>query len=206
MDVDVTGSNPVGHPNLASYSWEAVFYWKHTGMPRSSRILLCCQVSENMSMSDKELYWLAGLLEGEGSFLPGPPSAPNTVGIALTMTDEDVVARVAALWGVTYHEVRRNRSTMMGWKAIFYVHLRGKRAAELMQRLRPLMGLRRQRQIERALASYNPHLRRKLYREQIAEIKTQLAQGRKHGEIASQYGVDRSTISHIKAGIRSAYR
>lgn len=51
-------------------------------------------------MSEKELYWLAGLLEGEGSFSPGPTSAPNSARISLTITDADVVARVAALWGV----------------------------------------------------------------------------------------------------------
>jgi hypothetical protein len=122
------------------------------------------------------------------------------------MTDADVVARVAALWGVAYHEVRQERSRIMGWKPNYYVHLRGKPAAKLMERLLPFMGERRQRQIARALASYNPHLRRKLSPEQIAIIKAKLAQGHKHGDIAKQYGVDRSTISHIKAGIRPAYR
>jgi hypothetical protein len=44
-----------------------------------------------------DLHWLAGLLEGEGSFLKGPPSAPRHPILALQMTDEDVVARVAAM-------------------------------------------------------------------------------------------------------------
>jgi hypothetical protein len=75
-------------------------------------------------MTDQDFYWLAGLLEGEGSFLPGPPSAPNSLRIALMMTDADVVARVAALWGVAYHGVRQERSRIMGWKPNYYVHLR----------------------------------------------------------------------------------
>ena len=157
-------------------------------------------------MLDQDFYWLAGLFEGEGSFMPGPPSAPNSIRIILTMTDADVVARVAALWGVAYHEVRQERSRVMGWKANYYVHLRGKRAAVLMEQLLPLMGERRQRQIQRALASYNPHLRSKLNPEQIAAIKARVAQGHKHTDIAKEYGVDRSTISHIKAGTRRAYR
>lgn len=102
-------------------------------------------------MSDREFFWLAGLLEGEGSFLPGPPSATNSVRIALTMTDADVVERVAALWSVSYHEVRRDRCRLMGWKPNYYVHLRGRRAVEMMKLLRPLMGQRRQEQIDRAL-------------------------------------------------------
>lgn len=157
-------------------------------------------------MSDQEFYWLAGLLEGEGSFSPGPPSAPNSLRITLTMTDADVVARVAALWRVSYHEVRQERCRVMGWKPNFFVLLRGKPASELMRRLLPLMGERRQLQIERALASYNPRMRRKLCPEQVVEIKAQLAEGCKHGDLAKQYGVDRSTISHIKAGSKPAYR
>ncbi len=122
------------------------------------------------------------------------------------MTDEDVVARVAALWGVAYHEVRQQRSRVMGWKPNYYVHLRGRPAVELMERLLPFMGERRQQQIRRALESYNPHLRNKLLPEQIAAIKVQLAEGRKHSELAKQYGVHRSTISHVKAGVRKAYK
>lgn len=157
-------------------------------------------------MTEQELYWLAGLLEGEGSFMLGPPSAPNKVSIALSMTDEDVVARVASIWGITYNNVRREYYERMGWRPAFFVHLRGKRAVELMQRLLPLMGKRRQEQIKRALASYNPYLRNKLSPTQIAEIRLKLGDGYTHGEIARHYGVDRSTVSHIKAGKRPAYR
>jgi hypothetical protein len=46
-----------------------------------------------------ELYWLAGLLEGEGSFVKGPPSRPNCPIVQLAMTDGDVVERAARLLG-----------------------------------------------------------------------------------------------------------
>ncbi len=157
-------------------------------------------------MTEQEFYWLAGLLEGEGSFLPGPPSAPNKPSITLTMTDADVVARVALLWGVAFHEVRRDRSTRMGWKPNYFTHLRGRPAVQLMVRLRPLMGERRQQQIERAVTSYDPNRRRKLSATQMDEIRVKINQGCKHGDLARQYGVDRSTISHIKAGKRPSYR
>ena len=45
---------------------------------------------------------LDSLLEGEGSFMPGPPSYSNSPIIAVQMTDEDVVVRVAQAFGVTY--------------------------------------------------------------------------------------------------------
>jgi hypothetical protein len=151
-------------------------------------------------LNEMELYWLAGLLEGEGSFSSGPPSAPNSVPISLTMTDEDVVARVATLWNVAYHPVHRKRSVSMGWKQSYFVHIRGKPAVDLMRQLKPLMSNRRREQIERALSSYDPHLRRKLRPEQITEIRARLNDGCKHSDLARRYGVDRSTISHIKAG------
>lgn len=157
-------------------------------------------------VSERDFYWLAGLLEGEGSFSPGPPSAPNSVRITLSMTDRDVVARVAALWSVAYHEVREQRSLERGWKPAYHVSLRGKRALEFMHDLLPLMGERRQLQIRRALASYNPYLGHKLRPEQITEIRKLLAGGCTHTEVALKYGVHRSTVSHIKAGVRKAYK
>jgi DNA invertase Pin-like site-specific DNA recombinase len=75
-----------------------------------------------------------------------------------------------------------------------------------MRELLPLMGERRQLQIRRALASYNPYLRYKLRPEQLAEIRRLLVEGCTHTEIAMKYGVHRSTVSHIKAGVRKAYK
>lgn len=103
-------------------------------------------------MTRNELHWLAGLLEGEGSFMAGPPSDPHRPRVAIQMTDEDVIARVAAFWCVAYIRQTDRRNT--SWKPVFTVQLRGRRAVELMRRLRPLMGCRRQRQIDIAVASF----------------------------------------------------
>ncbi len=53
-----------------------------------------------MHLTNDDAQWLAGLLEGEGSFLAGPPSARNVPRVALEMTDRDVVARAARLLAV----------------------------------------------------------------------------------------------------------
>ena len=45
-----------------------------------------------------ELHWLAGLLEGEGSFMTGPPSSPGLPVIAVNMTDHDVMARIGQIF------------------------------------------------------------------------------------------------------------
>jgi hypothetical protein len=100
-----------------------------------------------------ELHWLAGLLEGEGSFMAGPPSSPRMPIISVNMTDEDVVSRVGRIFGrkVFAYKPRDPR-----WQQSYQVRVTGGRAVRWMTLLRPLMGMRRQAQIDRALASYEP--------------------------------------------------
>lgn len=104
-------------------------------------------------MTEREFYWLAGLLEGEGSFGAAPPSEPNRPRIALAMTDEDVVGKVAVLFGQSYAHCRKD-SRNPNWKPYYRVQVRGKKAVELMTSLYPLMSSRRQRQIDSALSNY----------------------------------------------------
>lgn len=101
-------------------------------------------------MTDSELHWLSGLLEGEGSFCCPPPSEPGRVRIQLHMTDEDVVKRVADLWGQGYWQTSVAKEH---YSPAFRTQLRGKAAEALMLKLHPLMGARRKSQIERALDS-----------------------------------------------------
>lgn len=104
---------------------------------------------------DKELdiYWLAGLLEGEGSFLKGPPSKRSAIAVRLAMTDPDVVARVAELFDRSM--CRSDRGVEFGLRPVFITALKGAAAARLMRALHPVMGHRRRAQIERALSG--PH-------------------------------------------------
>lgn len=102
-------------------------------------------------MTEKEKYWLAGLLEGEGSFMKGPPSDPNRPRITIGMTDRDVIEKVADLFGVEYiAEIDRE-----DYKTSYKVQIRGMKAIDLMCELRPLMGERRQQQIDKAANSYD---------------------------------------------------
>lgn len=96
--------------------------------------------------------WLAGLLEGEGSFLKGPPSRPNAPVIKLQMKDEDVVRRAAKLMGTT--SCSESEPDNPKWSKTYITYVRGGKAIELMRRLRPYMGIRRQAQIDAALASH----------------------------------------------------
>jgi hypothetical protein len=153
-------------------------------------------------LSDENcLLWLAGLLEGEGSFLRGMPSEPNTPRISVAMTDEDVIERIAKLCNINYHHLLPRNE---GHKDVYRIIFRGKRAVELMKQLRPLMGKRRQGQIERALNSYTkkPPTRAnaKITEAQAYEIKLRLKNGEKPSTIAVHFDVSESIVNEIKYG------
>lgn len=114
-----------------------------------------CVVIEDCDPST--LGWLAGLLEGEGSFMRGPPSKSNLPRIAIAMTDLDVIVKVANLFGA---KVFRGRPALAKNKLIYSCGLQGSKAVLLMKLLKSLMSTRRQAQIEKALASYKPSYKR----------------------------------------------
>lgn len=149
-------------------------------------------------MTDSELYWLAGLLEGEGSFQQGPPSAPKSPRIVLQMTDEDVVARAAKLLGVACVPYPARQ---VNWKPTFVCRLTGNRAVIVMQQLHPIMGTRRQQQIDKALSCWKPR-EPKVTPEQKAEIQTLLNQGVTQRDIAVRFGISQPAVSYIKLGSR----
>jgi len=103
-------------------------------------------------LSERDLYWLAGLLEGEGSFGITRCHVGGRVYlyplIQLGMSDEDVIARVATLYGAAYGKVKPSRP---GNKPRYRTTLTNQRAAALMTLLCPIMGTRRQARIREVL-------------------------------------------------------
>jgi hypothetical protein len=104
-------------------------------------------------ISSEELHWLAGWLEGEGSFMAPPPSDPRRPRISAQARDKDVVAEAGRLFRIKpvfdKSVQRRNPS----WSAIWRVLLQGNRAIGLMLALEPLMGVRRRDQIRAAVTT-----------------------------------------------------
>jgi hypothetical protein len=102
-------------------------------------------------ISSRELHWLAGWLEGEGSFLAPPPSDPRRVRISGQAKDEDVVREVGRLFQIKplFDQAGQRRNPK--WSPMWRVLLQGNRASALMLALEPLMGARRQSQIRAAV-------------------------------------------------------
>lgn len=101
-----------------------------------------------------ETAWLAGLLEGEGSFMVYRRSnrRPALI-VKVKMTDKDVVERAAVLMGgnkVTPEKDKRENNSDC-WVARSH----GQKAAVVMKAVRPYMGQRRGAKIDELLAMSN---------------------------------------------------
>jgi len=149
------------------------------------------------SLPVTDLYWLAGLLEGEGSFMAGPPSNPRMPVLSVNMTDEDVMARLGRIFGRKVQVVRPRNPR---WRTSYQLRVQGGSAVRWMILLRPLMGSRRQAQIDRALASYAPRPVALLSDEASHAALDALAAGATVKDVAGRFGVSIWCIYDLRLG------
>lgn len=90
-----------------------------------------------------DIAWLAGLLEGEASFML---KNGNTT-IQVQMTDKDVMDRAAALLGTKVGDYGRKPKGKASYLPVFWLAIHGTRAIGWMMTLYVLMGKRRQAKI-----------------------------------------------------------
>lgn len=119
----------------------------------------------SQEFSEAEISWLAGLLEGEGSFWTAKLRAGDKWNaeraydyrypkIVVNMTDYDVVERAAKMFGTSVYRMplvtRNGKQNKQQWRA----QISGSGAANWMRILRPWMGQRRQAKIDEILEQY----------------------------------------------------
>ena len=93
--------------------------------------------------SQEDLLWLAGLLDGEGTFY----SCCGQPRIECTMSDKDTILRAAGIMGAGSGRA----ATSSAGTEMHRVWATTTRAGVIMKALRPHMSKRRQGQIDRAL-------------------------------------------------------
>lgn len=101
-------------------------------------------------MKVKDLMWLAGLLEGEGSFSVNAGIYPR---ISVRMTDKDVVDRAAGMLGTITtgpFKCKGKESYKPQWTTV----INGKHAIGWMMTLYPMMGERRKQRIKYLIAHW----------------------------------------------------
>ena len=108
-------------------------------------------------ISDLDMNWLAGIIEGEGSFVSTPTRqrGGSSVFISIQMTDRDILERVSKIVGYgCVRDVRLSaRAIERGWKPTFVWRIGAKSVVRpLLSLLFPIMGNRRQKRIKECLA------------------------------------------------------
>lgn len=93
-----------------------------------------------------QLYWAAGIIEGEGTFI----HTRNYLTLRVAMTDEDIINRLQAIFNfgkiIKRKPLKSNEKLMFIWSVTKQVH-----AAGLMMTLLSLMGKRRSDKIKECL-------------------------------------------------------
>jgi hypothetical protein len=148
-------------------------------------------------MEDKDLYWFAGWMEGEGSFCAGPPSSPNNCRLLGASTDLDIIQKISKILNINYILLPKRKSDLPHYKPVYRFKISGTPAVLLMKQIKPLMGLRRQEQIDKAIASCKPKHPRPT-KDTIINIKNELLSGKTLDSIAKQFNVSHSCVFKLK--------
>lgn len=100
-------------------------------------------------MTNTQIAWLAGLLEGEGCFQFTKNNSPK---FTIRMTDEDVIRRVGRMLSVTVLLEQKYKSHL-GIKPTWCVHVYGEPALKIMRLVLPYTGERRSEKIQSVINS-----------------------------------------------------
>lgn len=129
---------------------------KKLNLPSQSTECIPAKSSKELidSLSDVEIAWMAGLLEGEGSFGLDKRSkqryktstSPPGAYVKISMTDEDVIEKMAKLVNKTYYSPTRLTKKN---KKVYILHIGDRETLlALLPRLFPYLGKRRQTEVE----------------------------------------------------------
>lgn len=113
-------------------------------------------------ITDREIGWLAGILEGEGFF--GFNGRGRTPTLQVSMTDEDVILKLAALIekviGKPINVYTNDRFTRLNekWQIQFKIQINGDQARMVMLLVIGEMGYRRRQRMWQVLNGYKPKM------------------------------------------------
>lgn len=107
-----------------------------------------------MKINKNDLYWIAGLLEGEGCFGCRNTGTKKNIFVTCHMTDLDVLKTLQKKIGHGYVN-GPYKNGKLEYKLRYMYKVSGALAKELMELLLPLMGNRRSAKIKSLIRDYN---------------------------------------------------
>lgn len=128
-------------------------------------------------MTETEIAWLAGWLEGEGYFGVAPS---GSIVIQVCCTDQDVMEKAAKLMRAKGVKLQKRKKEH--WKDVYKAHLHGQSAVNIMKLIRPYMGERRGAVIDTAIEYFNG----KDERRRKARTGLKFKSSQKHSETAKR--------------------
>lgn len=108
--------------------------------------------------SEAEIGYIAGLLEGEGSFSIKGRSSPY---ISFCMTDEDTVIKACNIMNVRLSKIGKRIDKRPNTKPTYYIAIYGRDAMKWMRMIRPYMSIRRGIKIDEVInivIKYKPYI------------------------------------------------
>lgn len=123
-----------------------------------------------MELGVKDICWLAGLIEGEGCFYVHTKIYKRQNGtttykqpkIIISMTDKDVIERVAKMFGCFVQVQSKTANANKGGKIQYTAFSTGNKAIAWMMTLYSLMGTRRKAKIKEVISMWKVYEKVKL--------------------------------------------
>jgi hypothetical protein len=151
-------------------------------------------------MAKHELWWVAGLLEGEGCF---GTQKSGYVTIQVQTADREVIEKLVEFTGLghvsgPFKTRAAHHAPMYGW------HPSGANAVALIELVYPLLSSRRQARIDETLVLWSGWLQRQTEKRQVQEqirdrrvkdLKAMRKRGMSFREISEATGIPRSTVA-----------
>lgn len=142
----------------------------------------------------KSIEWVAGLLEGEGTFyiVAAHSASPR---IACSMTDLDVLQEL--LESVGNGTLRPIKKRQEHWKDAWIWRVQGESAAELMEKIRPYMGARRGKKIDELLEIWYSRSKKHLGASENMSraVDEYLSTNKSLRDIAKEFSVGKDTLN-----------
>jgi hypothetical protein len=146
-----------------------------------------------MTVDMRDIYWLAGILEGEGCFT----YSGCTPMVQLQMLDTDIVERAARIMGTKVG--RRKRLTPNG-HIVWFTQASGGQAVGIMETIYLLLGVRRRETIRKRISQWRPASR--LGWTMVHQMRVMHAGGMTAAAVARHFGVNRERAGRAIRGER----
>lgn len=142
-------------------------------------------------MDTIDAAWIAGLLEGEGTF--GYHS--GHLRVTCEMTDEDVIERLAKIIGSSVWESKQRN---VNWKPTWRCSVSGERAKQLMLDIYPMMGSRRQGKIDEVVHLWDSRTTNRKKRYNSEDISNAFKDGASTAKVIEDFGCSKTTALRYK--------